>query len=126
MFTIELDSKQNESVSIENIETEVDMLGKQNEQILSEQRHKDVLVDELEASEIYKRFHTPGVRHDSSDYLQLKDALNTAYNYFKGNSYISKFPSKHKIEKAIKNINYEMEKASQEFSKLFNYDDKTK
>ena len=27
------------------IETEVDMLGKQNEQILSEQRHKDVLVD---------------------------------------------------------------------------------
>ena len=47
-------------------------------------------------------------------------------NYFKGDSYISKFPSKHKIEKAIKNINYEMEKASQEFSKLFNYDDKTK
>ena len=40
--------------------------------------------------------------------------------------YIIIFPSKHKIEKAIKNINYEMEKASQEFSKLFNYDDKTK
>ena len=47
-------------------------------------------------------------------------------NYFKGNSSISKFPSKHKMEKALKNINYEMEKASQEFSKLFNYDDKSK
>ena len=45
-------------------------------------------------------------------------------NYFKGNSYISKFPSKHKMEKALKNINYEMEKASQEFSKLFNYENK--
>ena len=45
-------------------------------------------------------------------------------NYFKGNSNISKFPSKHKMEKALKNINYEMEQASQEFSKLFNYDEK--
>lgn len=47
-------------------------------------------------------------------------------NYFKGNSSVSKFPSKHQMEKALKNINYEMEKASQEFSKLFNYDDKSK
>ena len=47
-------------------------------------------------------------------------------NYFKGNSNITKFPSKHKMEKALKNINYEMEKASQEFSLLFNYDDKYK
>ena len=47
-------------------------------------------------------------------------------NYFKGSGNIAKFPSKHKMEKALKNINYEMEKASQEFSKLFNYDDKTK
>ena len=47
-------------------------------------------------------------------------------NYFKGNNSISKFPSKHQMEKALKNINYEMEKASQEFSKLFNYDDKSK
>lgn len=78
------------------IETEVDMLGKQNEQILSEQRHKDVLVDELEASEIYKRFHTLGVRHDSSDYLQLKDALNTAYNRFT-----------HRLEELYPEIRYE-------------------
>lgn len=47
-------------------------------------------------------------------------------NYFKGSNSITKFPSKHKMEKAFKNINYEMEKASQEFSKLFNYDEKDK
>lgn len=46
-------------------------------------------------------------------------------NYFKGNNAL-RFPNKQKMEKALKNINYEMEKASQEFSKLFNYDDKSK
>ena len=36
-------------------------------------------------------------------------------NYFKGSNKITKFPSKHKMEKAL-----------QEFSKLFNYDVKGK
>ena len=43
-------------------------------------------------------------------------------NYFKETDSVTRFPNKYKIEKALKNINYEMEKASQEFSKLFNYD----
>ena len=43
-------------------------------------------------------------------------------NYFKNGNTINMFPSKYKMEKAIKNINYEMEKASQEFSKLFSYE----
>lgn len=43
-------------------------------------------------------------------------------NYFKNGNTINMFPSKYKMEKAIKNINYEMEKASQEFSKLFDYE----
>ena len=60
-------------------------------------------------------------RNKSNDKQRRIQVLD---NYFKGNSYISKFPNKHKIENAIKNINYEMEKASQEFSKLFNYNDK--
>lgn len=47
-------------------------------------------------------------------------------NYFKGTDSITKFPNKYKMEKALKHINYEMEKASEEFSKLFNYDDKKK
>lgn len=47
-------------------------------------------------------------------------------NYFKSGSNAIKFPSKYKLEKAIKNINYEMNKASEEFSKLFNYNDKQK
>lgn len=54
-----------------------------------------------------------------SDKERRKNILD---NYFKGGSSINMFPSKHRLEKAIKNINYEMEKASQEFSKLFNYD----
>lgn len=47
-------------------------------------------------------------------------------NYFKNSNSATKFPNKYKMEKALKNINYEMEKALQEFSKLFNYDDKNK
>lgn len=45
-------------------------------------------------------------------------------NYFKGTESVMMFPNKCKVEKALKNINYEMERASQEFSKLFNYDSK--
>ena len=47
-------------------------------------------------------------------------------NYFKETTNNLKFPSKYQMEKALKNINYEMEKASQEFSKLFNYDNEKK
>lgn len=45
-------------------------------------------------------------------------------NYFQVNNSMIKFPSKYKMEKALKNINYEMEEASKEFTKLFNYNDK--
>ena len=62
-------------------------------------------------------------RNKYSDKQRRKIVLD---NYFKGNSNMTKFPSKYKMEKALKNINYEMEKASQEFSKLFNYDVKDK
>ena len=78
------------------IETEVDMLGKQNEQILSEQRHKDMLVDELEASDVYKKFHTPGGRYDNDDFLRLKEALNKAYDRFT-----------HRLEELYPEIRYE-------------------
>lgn len=78
------------------IETEVDMLGKQNEQILSEQRHKDMLVDELEASDVYKKFHTPGARYDNGDFLRLKEALNKAYDRFT-----------HRLEELYHEIRYE-------------------
>ena len=47
-------------------------------------------------------------------------------NYFNGSDITLKFPSKYKLERNLKNLNYEMEKASQEFSKLFNYNDKYK
>ena len=54
--------------------------------------------------------------HDKKRRKQVLD------NYFKGTDSAMMFPNKYKVEKALKNINYEMEKASQEFSKLFNYD----
>lgn len=56
-----------------------------------------------------------------TDKQRRKNVLN---NYFKENYSAYKFPNKYKMEKALKNINYEMNNASQEFSKLFNYDSK--
>lgn len=58
-----------------------------------------------------------------NDKERRKQILN---NYFKETDNAFQFPNKYKMEKALKNINYEMEKASQEFSKLFNYNDNDK
>lgn len=41
-------------------------------------------------------------------------------NYLSKNSARQRFKNKHEIENAIRNINYEMEEATKEFSKLFN------
>lgn len=57
-----------------------------------------------------------GIKNKFNDKQRKRLVLD---NYFKGNNIISKFPNKYQMEKALKNINYEMEKASQEFSKLF-------
>ena len=66
-------------------------------------------------------------RNSKSDIFTDKQRRRVVLNnYFKANNSITKFPNKHKMEKALKNINYEMEQASQEFSKLFNYEDKSK
>lgn len=57
-----------------------------------------------------------------TDKQRRKKILN---NYFKENYSAHKFPNKYKMEQALKNINYEMNNASQEFSKLFDYRDKS-
>lgn len=49
---------------------------------------------------------------------------NVLENYLTNSNSLIRFPNKYKIESAIKNINYEMDQASQEFSKLFNYNNK--
>lgn len=54
-----------------------------------------------------------------SDKQRRKQILN---NYFKGNDIKSKFPSKYKLESAIKKINKEMENSADKFSELFNYE----
>ncbi len=60
---------------------------------------------------------------ENNDYLIRKTVL---VNYFRGNSNITKFPNKHKMEKSLKNINYEMNLAIEKFNKLFKYNDKEK
>ena len=57
----------------------------------------------------------------TNEYKVRKDIL---HNYFNNSNKLLKFPNKYRIESAIKNINYEMDQASQEFSKLFNYNSK--
>ena len=80
---------------------------------------KDISIEDLIQEIAYQN----GKNNKFTDKQRRKFILD---NYFKGGNIITKFPNKHKMEKALKNINYEMEKASQEFSKLFDYDDKSK
>ena len=54
-----------------------------------------------------------GLLQSNIDYDILK-------NYLSKNSARQRFKNKYEIENAIKNINYEMEEATKEFSKLFN------
>ena len=51
--------------------------------------------------------------------VKIQNNKELTVSYLKNNkSYINK----KEIERAIKNINHEMEKAKEEFSKLFNYE----
>ena len=83
--------------------------------IVKNKTNKDIItIDDL-IQEIASR--------NKNKYSDKKRRKRILDNYFKNDS-IYRFPSKYKMEKALKNINYEMEKAKEEFSKLFNYDDK--
>ena len=55
-------------------------------------------------------------------YLKNKkqNKYNILKNYLSKNSARQRFKNKYEIENAIRNINYEMEEATKEFSKLFN------
>lgn len=60
-------------------------------------------------------------KNKMSDFERRKNILQ---NYFRGNNISTKLPSKYKMEKAIKNINNEMEQSAQKFSELFNNNQK--
>lgn len=64
------------------LRAEMDMLDKQNEQMLSEQRHKDLLVAEFQASSIYEKFHQAQFVPANDDLRELEKALNMAYDRF--------------------------------------------
>lgn len=67
------------------------------------------------------------LNNKENDYLtEYGRRKNVLINSFKGIDLKNKFPSKYKMETALRRINYEMEQASQEFSDLFNYDNRNK
>ncbi len=86
--------------------------------VKSKKSNTNITIDDLIQEVVYLNSR----KHKNiSDKRKRKNILD---NYFKSNNIIDMFPNKIKLEKAIKNINYEMEKASQEFSKLFQYETK--
>lgn len=64
------------------IDAEMDMLSKQNENLLSEQRHKELLVKDFERSEIYRLYHCQAFIPDNSHFRSLQDALDDTYDRF--------------------------------------------
>ncbi len=85
--------------------------------VKSKNNHEKITMDDLIQEIAYQN-------RSKKDFNDLQRRKNILDNYFKCNSGNTRFPSRYKMEQSLKNINYEMEKAMQEFSKLFNYDEK--
>ena len=64
------------------MENEAEMLHRQNEQMLFERKHHELLVADLAETEVYKLFHDASACPTSSDYHKLSEALNKAYDGF--------------------------------------------
>ena len=64
------------------MENEAEMLHRQNEQMLFERKHHELLVADLAETEVYKLFHYASACPTSSDYHKLSEALNKAYDGF--------------------------------------------
>ena len=54
----------------------------------------------------------------TTDFDRRKEVLT---NFFENSSVSTKLPNKYKMERAIKNINNEMDQSAEKFSELFNY-----
>ena len=83
--------------------------------VKSKNHKNEITIDDLIQEIVY-------LKSKNNFYNEKERRKAVLDNYFKGNDLSLKFPNKYKVEKALKNINYEMEKASHEFSKLFNYE----
>ena len=64
------------------MENEAEMLQRQNEQMLFERKHHELLVADLTETEVYKLYHNPSASPTSADYHRLAEALNMAYDGF--------------------------------------------
>ena len=76
---------------------------------------EEISIEDLIQEIVYLNHKYKG---NNSDKHIRKEVLE---NYFKGSTNATKFHNKYMLEKAIKNINYEMDRATEEFNKLFNY-----
>ena len=77
---------------------------------------EEISIEDLIQEIVYLNHKYKG---NNSDKQIRKEVLE---NYFKGSTNATKFPNKYMLEKAIKNINYEMDRATEEFNKLFDYE----
>ena len=61
---------------------EAEMLARSNEQMLSEQKQRELLEADFADSDVYKLFHDPTASPSMADYHRLVDALDKAYDGF--------------------------------------------
>lgn len=64
------------------ISSEMEMLSRQNETMLSEQKHNDLLIKDFKRSDIYQFYHNQTSMPGNNDFRMLQDALDKTYNRF--------------------------------------------
>ena len=80
----ELSSSQAELTELQRSlkHNEAEMLARSNEQMLSEQKQRELLEADFADSDVYKLFHDPTASPSMADYHRLADALDKAYGGF--------------------------------------------
>ena len=81
---MELSSSQAELTELQRSlkRNEAEMLARSNEQMLSEQKQRELLEADFADSGVYKLFHDPTASPSMADYHRLVDALDKAYDGF--------------------------------------------
>ena len=80
----ELSSSQAELTGLQRAlkRNEAEMLTMRNEQMLFERKHRELLEADLAETDVYKLYHDPLAYPSQSDYHNLVEALNKAYDGF--------------------------------------------
>ncbi len=86
--------------------------------VKSKNKYNEITLDDLIQEIAYQNIKENIYDNDNKRRKQV------LLNYFQNIDISSKFPSKYKMESALKKINLEMDQATEQFSKLFEYDHK--